>query len=451
MDQIQAIVLNFIRSLFPATIWNWNYFTGLWDKYANFGGFIIGAVVVGMVYFASDSEDGKKRGIFRVFAVVALINAIDGIYILIMNLVNSLVFHNVASQYEANIHGAFNPLSLILLVLVISECYRNKPRQAFFFGLSTFSVSILMFGSGYTDDMVLLYLFVRVSVIAIICAICSKLTYAFVSYLVTGLYFVISEAAQSYIIYFIAFSGEKGFAKDILTILASYRAEYIILCFIVFVFALFEIVILTEGKMNVKNLALGKAVSVVLLSATLLVALYVVMFKTDLTGQLNQTTDSNINYTENEIYAPYAEASSYLTADSGNSYGAEYTIDGSNDTCWQDGQDGDGVGETLTYTFETPVLLDKIYAINGRVQSEDKYYENNRLSDATVYYYLDDTLVAEQTLSFDDECNTDASVFDLDEKVECNRVVLEVTGIYNGSAYQDLCITDVYFEELVQE
>ena len=125
MDQIQAIFLNFIRSLFPATIWNWDYFTGLWDKYANFGGFIIGAVVVGMVYFSSDSEDGKKRGILRVFAVVALINAIDGIYILFMNLVNSLLFHNMASQYEANIHGAFNPLSLMVLVLVISECYRN--------------------------------------------------------------------------------------------------------------------------------------------------------------------------------------------------------------------------------------------------------------------------------------------------------------------------------------
>jgi|GEM_PF-3214909 len=451
MDQIQAIVLNFIRSLFPATIWNWDYFTGLWDKYANFGGFIIGAVIVSMVYFASDSEDGKKRGIFRVFAVVALINAIDGIYILIMNLVNSLAFHNVASQYESNIHGAFNPLSLMLLVLVISECYRNKPRQAFFFGLSTFSVSILMFGSGYSDDMVLLYLFVRVIVIAIICAICSKITYAFVSYLVTGLYFVISEAAQSYIIYSISFSGEKGFGKDMLSILGSYRAEYIILCFIVVVFALFEIFILTEGKMNVKNLGIGKAASVVLLSAALLVALYVVMFKTDITGQLNQSSNSNVNYEASEIYAPYAEASSYLTTDSGNSYGAEYTIDGSNDTCWQDGEEGDGVSETLTYTFETPVLLDQISVINGRVQSEDKYYENNRLSDATIYYYLDDTLVIEQTISFEDVCSTDASVFNLDENVECNRVVLEVTGIYNGSAYQDLCITDVYFEELVQE
>lgn len=105
----------------------------------------------------------------------------------------------------------------------------------------------------------------------------------------------------------------------------------------------------------------------------------------------------------------------------------------------------------MTYTFEAPVLLDKIYVINGRVQSEDKYYENNRLSDATVYYYLDDILVTEQTISFDDECNTDASVFNLDDKAECNRVVLKATGVFNGTAYQDLCITDVSFEELVQE
>lgn len=55
----------------------------------------------------------------------------------------------------------------------------------------------------------------------------------------------------------------------------------------------------------------------------------VINVKTDLAGQLGQTTDSNISYTENEIFASYAEASSYLTTDSGNTYGAEYTIDGS--------------------------------------------------------------------------------------------------------------------------
>lgn len=276
MDQIQVILINFFKSLFPATIWNWDYFTSLWENYANVGGFFAGAIVIGMVYFASDAEDGRKRGIIRVFSIVALINAVDGIYGLMMNVVNTLVFHNIASQYEAGIHGAFNPLSLLILVLVISECYRNKPRQAFFFGLSTFGVSILMFGSGYSDDMILLYLFVRVLVIAIVCAISSKITYAFITYFVIGFYFIVTEMLQSYLLYTAYFSGEAGFSKDLLSILSSYRAEYIIICFITVVFALFELFVLTKGKINIKNFALGRAISIIIISLLMAAALYVV-------------------------------------------------------------------------------------------------------------------------------------------------------------------------------
>jgi len=176
------------------------------------------------------------------------------------------------------------------------------------------------------------------------------------------------------------------------------------------------------------------------------------MFETELMDQIRSASaDDEKTYSAQELNASYAEASSSLTAASGNSYGPEYTIDGFGDTCWQDGQEGDGVGETLTYYFDSPVLLDKFMVVNGRTQSEDKYYENNRLSEAEVYYYMNDDVVSEQTISFDDLCNTEAISFDTDEKIECNKVVLKATGVFNGTAYQDLCITDVSFEELVQE
>lgn len=453
MDQNQAIVINFLKSLFPATVWNWDYFTSLWKKYANVGGFFVGAIVIAMVYFASDIEEGKKRRIIRVFSIVVLINAVDGIYILMMNVVNSLLFHSITSQYEAGIHGAFNPLSLLIVVLVISECYRNKPRHVFFFGLSTFSVSILMFGSGYSDDIILIYLFVRVIFIAIVCTICSKITYTFVTYIVTGVYFIFTETIQSYILYLNTFSGVAEVKKDILSIICSFRAEYIIMCFIVIVFALFELFVLTNGKINIKNFAFGRAATVIVLSVLIMiVTLYVIMLKNDLTEQIRSASAKvEKSYSTQEINASYAEASSSLTTNSGNTYGPEYTIDGLGDTCWQDGQEGDGIGETLTYYFDLPVLLNKIMIVNGRTKSENKYYENNRLSEAVLYYYMDDNMVSEQTILFEDSYNTEASVFNTNGKIECNKVILEVKGVFKGTIYHDLCITDISFEELVEE
>lgn len=446
MEQIQSILINFIRSLFPANIWTWDYFAGLWNRYANVGGFLTGAIVIALVYYASDEDYGKKRGMIRVFAVIALINAVDGIYTVMMNIVNSICFHQFSSSYESIIQGAFNPLSIMILVLVISECYRNKQKNAFFFGVSTYSVSFLLFGSGYPGDIALLFLCIRVVVISIICLLCTKITYAFVSYIVMGVYFLVAEAMHSYI--FLGYQGstKETFVKDFASILGSYKAEYVIITFIAIVFALFEIFILTEGKLSIKNLGIRQAIVSLILTVCMLASCYGILFYSDLTNVVIDTQKNNKeNVTYENIHPSYAESSSYLSMDSSNTYGPEYTIDGSNETCWQDGQDGDGIGETLTYYFDSPVTLDKIAVVNGRVNSEDKYYENNRIAEANVYYYLDDENVGEQAISFKDVCSSDPSCFETDKKLECNKVVLEITHAFYGTKYQDLCVTEVLF------
>lgn len=450
VELIQVTLINALRTLFPANIWNWDYFTGLWNRYANFSGFITGAIVVAILYFASD-DDSKKRGIVRVFAVVALINAIDGVYMFMMSFVHTYLLHNSVSAIESNIQGSFNPLSIMVLVLVISECYRNRTSKAFFFGLTTFGVSILMFGSGYTEEYVLIYLFIRVLIAAIICAICSKVTYVFISYIVMGVFFIISETTQTLIMRMYTYGGHIELDVDTFSLLASYKAEYIFMIFIAIIFALFELFILTERKLRFKDFSLGRAtLSLVLILASSVTVIYAGTHIDLMKESEEQTVVTESRITYESIPVSYAEASSYLTAQgTGNKYGIELTFDGSDDTCWQDGQDGNGIGETLSYWFDSNVSLAKISITNGRFLNEEKYSENNRLAEATLYFYLEGKLVNKQIISFADGFLNQPEIFDIDSPVNCNQIVLEVTNVYEGSKYNDLCVTEIEFEQIL--
>lgn len=228
-------VIKFFQTLFPADIWCMDYLNNVFEKYTNVGGFIAGVAVIIMLFFASVVDD-KKKGMIRVFAMVTLINAIDGVYILLMNFVNTNLLNSPTYLYETYIQGAFNPLSIMIVVLVISECYHNDSFGAFFFGLSTFGVTTLMFSETISFDGVMLYLIVRALVAAIICAIASKIKYVFVLQITMGIFFIISEATSAYILHMNSNASTEEILSDMLKILGTYKAEYLIITFIVIVF-----------------------------------------------------------------------------------------------------------------------------------------------------------------------------------------------------------------------
>ena len=90
-----------------------------------------------------------------------------------------------------------------------------------------------------------------------------------------------------------------------------------------------------------------------------------------------ETVTNNIT----EQLVPITSATSdsfYLSSSSGTAYTVENTYDGNQNTCWQDGSDGDAIGESLHYYFSA-CQINKIKIINGNRRDSSSYYANNRL------------------------------------------------------------------------
>jgi hypothetical protein len=134
-----------------------------------------------------------------------------------------------------------------------------------------------------------------------------------------------------------------------------------------------------------------------------------------------------------------ASASSELPPDGNVTYWIRNTLDGNPRTAWNSHSavDGDGVGQTLTYRFSSPVHLVRIALVNGYAKTPELRTDNSRIRGVvirtdqhTVQASLTDT-AARQRVDRD---------FGLTRKV-----TLQVTSIYPGARYTDLALTDIAF------
>ena len=130
----------------------------------------------------------------------------------------------------------------------------------------------------------------------------------------------------------------------------------------------------------------------------------------------------------------------------GNVYASELIHDEDLSTCWMDGAPGSGEGETLRFSLEEACLLVSFDLVNGRVISKEKYYANARMKEVLVSCYLEEKLVYSTQMEFQDFFYTKPVNYKLkedDSAVECDRLELYVQSVYEGSRYEDLCVTEV--------
>lgn len=135
-----------------------------------------------------------------------------------------------------------------------------------------------------------------------------------------------------------------------------------------------------------------------------------------------------------------AQATSTTPADDGSDlYGPQSAIDDSDDTSWQEGADGQGVGEQLILTLDRDYSVKYVFLKLGSWTSDNSYYSNNRPETLNV-------TVGGNTfsISFPDE-KTEYCI-ELSQDVTTNQVVLQIQNAYVGSAWDDTCITNVEIE-----
>ncbi len=148
-------------------------------------------------------------------------------------------------------------------------------------------------------------------------------------------------------------------------------------------------------------------------------------------------------------------ASSFLPANSKISYKPENAHDLDYESAWVEGVKGYGIGEYLLYHFKghSP-RINTITIANGYVKSESAWSKNSRVK--TLKMYVNDTV--HSILNLEDARADQVFVVPPIGNARSESGALldttgwtikfEITGVYKGDKYDDVVISEIYFDGL---
>lgn len=130
-------------------------------------------------------------------------------------------------------------------------------------------------------------------------------------------------------------------------------------------------------------------------------------------------------------------ASSTLPDSQDNSYDVLQIVDGSKETAWIEGAEGEGIGEKFGIIFDKECSF-KGFIINaGYQKSEDIYYKNSRPK--TIRVEFSDGTQLDYEL--EDKCEEQKIVFP--NEVKADSFFIIILSVYEGSRYEDTAISEL--------
>ena len=124
----------------------------------------------------------------------------------------------------------------------------------------------------------------------------------------------------------------------------------------------------------------------------------------------------------------------------GMTHEASRVVDGDLTTGWSEGADGQGIGESITLTFEENSYVEGITIYAGYQKSEELYKKNSRPKQITLTFSDGTELVCEL-----DDVNG-AQTISLREAVASESITITIDSVYEGTTYEDTVITEICFE-----
>ena len=120
-------------------------------------------------------------------------------------------------------------------------------------------------------------------------------------------------------------------------------------------------------------------------------------------------------------------------------YSASNIIDSNGHTCWADGVEGLGIGESITINFNQKYNISGFRIFNGHQKSQDLYNKNSRPTvlrvigsdGSNVVYNIEDSIY-EQDIYFD-------------KMISVDNIKLVIEKVARGSKYEDTCISELIF------
>lgn len=130
-----------------------------------------------------------------------------------------------------------------------------------------------------------------------------------------------------------------------------------------------------------------------------------------------------------------ASASSVISQE-GTDNSAIKAVDGSERTSWQEGVDGDGIGESLTLELAKPYRVKYLSLQLGNWNSEEYYEGNNRPKELEIT--IGDVT---QNVTFPD--GQTEYWLELSNACEASEIEFVIRSVYSGSQWQDTCIAEI--------
>lgn len=132
-------------------------------------------------------------------------------------------------------------------------------------------------------------------------------------------------------------------------------------------------------------------------------------------------------------------SASSVLQEAGYDHSAKCAMDGSSSTAWVEGAAGDGVGEWLKLDFGRDCRVSAMQIWSGYQKSDSLFAKNSRparvritFSDGTSMEAAISDMSGMQTISFNGEHIT-------------SSVTITILSVYAGSAYADVCISELAF------
>lgn len=236
-----------------------DYYGGLFEKYFSFGGFLVGLILVLMLYFANPDTDHPYKGFLRVLAMVAVINCCYTLNIALCGMFRQEYLYGSADNIVAGFFAPDNILSGCILTMVVTNDMYRKPRCAVLMGAAAHLTMPMLNYSlfGYIDsavgtdqaEILTVMMIVQVAVTLVLCWILCYRRYFFTAWI---WYFCTHMLLRVFYFFYGNFqyvSGSSGGALGaLLEYLKDFGVDYFVFLLVLAVGIFFEKGVLTKKQ-----------------------------------------------------------------------------------------------------------------------------------------------------------------------------------------------------------
>lgn len=122
---------------------------------------------------------------------------------------------------------------------------------------------------------------------------------------------------------------------------------------------------------------------------------------------------------------------------------ASALVDNDLETSWQEGVDGDGLGESVMLDFGHEVQVQMVEMYLGNWRTDEWFYKNNVPSEVDLYCYgaADDTF--ETVTVYNEHYDRTTCWVEFSRPVPLQYLELYINQVYKGSKYDDTCIAEI--------